>query len=295
MSARRWLLVLPALFACQGSALRDGQFASHPGSTLSADVVSTVDGASIGAAEAQALARAGGLSPAAALARLEAERLLAEEAERRGYRALWETHRVGRQALVQALLSQAVEAQPIDEAELRAAYERERARFETPEKRTATHVLALVPAGASEERERAAREFCANAIRQLTFAADRQAVLTQLKAASSALFAVKVEDLPEVANDGSFVPEFQRALFSLSAPGVVEAPVKTQFGWHAIIVTAIRPATHVAYATARTQLRQELAVKKHKQALDALLAKLRERTPVRYAETAQQALATLEL
>jgi parvulin-like peptidyl-prolyl isomerase len=294
-SALRWLLVFSMLIACQGGVMRDGESAARPGSAVSGDVVSTVDGASIGVAEVQALARAGGLAPAAALARLEAERLLAKEAGRRGYGALWETHRVGRQALVQALLSRDIEAQRVDEADIRAAYDSGRARFETPEKRTATHLLALVPKGARDEQDRAAREFCQTAIRQLSFAADRQAVLAQLKAASSALFAVKVEDLPEVANDKSFVPEFQRALFSLSAPGVVEEPVKTEFGWHVIVVTAIRPATHVSYADARTQLRQELAVQNHKRALDALLAALRERTPVHYAETAQQALATLEL
>jgi hypothetical protein len=294
--ARLWLSAAYfALSACQQHGTNASGTAAWGRAAVSDDVVSTVDGARIAAAEVRALARAGSLSPAAALARLEAERLLAEEAARRGYDARAETRRVGRQALVQTLLSRDIEAQTVDEDEIRAAYETEHTRFETPEKRTATHLLAFLPKGASAEQDRAAREFCEMAIRELSHAPDRQATLTQLKAAKSALFAVKVEDLPAVANDKSFVPDFQRALFSVRAPGVVEVPVKTEYGWHVIIVTAIQPATHLALESARAQLRRELAVRKHKRAVDALLAKLRDRTPVHFSESAQQALATLEL
>ena len=84
-------------------------------------------------------------------------------------------------------------------------------------------------------------------------------------------------------------------IVSVRAPGLVEVPVKTQFGWHVIIVTAIQPATRLTLDSARAQLRQELAVRKHKRAVDALLAKLRDRTQVHFSESAQQALATLEL
>jgi parvulin-like peptidyl-prolyl isomerase len=293
--ARLWLsAACLALSTCQPQGTNERGMPAWGRAAVSDDVVSTVDGARIAATEVSALARAGGLSTAAALARLEAERLLAQEAARRGYDSHAQTRSVGRQALVQALLSRDIESQSVDEDEIRAAYAREHTRFETPEKRTATHLLAFLPKGASAEQDRAAREFCEMASRELRNASDRQATLAQLRTTQSALFAVKVEDLPAVANDKSFVPEFQRALFSVPAPGVVEAPVKTEFGWHVIIVTAIQPATHLSLESARPQLRQELAVRKRKQALEALLAKLRRGTPVQFSASAQQALATLE-
>ncbi|HEY2734604.1 MAG TPA: peptidylprolyl isomerase, partial [Polyangiales bacterium] len=249
----------------------------------------------ISAAEVERLARAGGMSASAALARLEAQQLLAAEAARRGYDKQAETVRVDKQALVQSLLERDIESEQVDETEVSAAYVRSRARFETPEKRKATHVLAYLPKHADDAALAAGRAFAENAIRQLMAADDLDAVLSQLKASKSPLFAVKVERLPAVAHDGSFAPEFESALFALPRPGVVPIPVKTEFGWHAIVVTEIDPATKVPVLLARDTLRRELAIARHKLALEALLSKLRDARAVHYAERVEQALASLDL
>jgi hypothetical protein len=290
-----WVAALAALTGCQASGRNGIGVAAVGGGAVSGEVVSTVNGERIGSAEVERLTSAGDLTPAAALARLEAERLLAEEAVRRGYAEQRETAQVARQALVQALLERDVEPQAVDETEIAAAYEKQHARFETPEKRSATHLLAFLPKGASAEQDRAARSFCESASRQLMAASDRAAMLSQLQAFKSPLFAVRLEQLPLVAADGSFVPEFEHALFSLRTPGVVPTPVKTPFGWHVLIVTAIEPATRVPLSAARRDLQRELAVNKRKQAVDALLATLERRSNVSYSEKVQQALAALEL
>jgi parvulin-like peptidyl-prolyl isomerase len=297
--ALRWLLfglASVALLSCRDAATQLRASAARRGATEDGEVVSIVNGVSIHTHEVQRLVAATGLSARTALARLQAERLLELEAAQRGYGSRSETNRVARQALVQALLSRDVEVVSVDEAEITRAYAAARARFEPPEKRVASHVLALVPKGASEAQERAAHAFAEAACRELLASHDRSATLETWKAQAqnSPQLPLKVEDLPAVADDGSFVPEFTRALFSLSEPGVVATPVRTEFGWHAIVLTAIQPSSQVPMAVARAQLRRELATQKHKSRFDALLATLRDRTPVQYADAARQALAGLD-
>jgi parvulin-like peptidyl-prolyl isomerase len=290
-------MALVALWACGDTATRLRASVARHGSTEDGEVVSIVNGVSIRTHEVQRLVAATGLSARAALARLQAKRLLEGEAAQRGYGSRSETQRVGRQALVQALLSRDVEAagaDDVDEAEITRAYAASRARFETPEKRVASHVLALVPKRASEAQERAARVFAETACRELRASHDRAATLQAWKAQNSPQLPLKVEDLPAVADDGSFVPEFLRALFSLSEPGVVPTPVRTEFGWHAIVLTAILPSSQVPMAVARAQLRRELTTRKHKSRFDALLTTLRDRTPVEYADRARDALTGLD-
>jgi hypothetical protein len=265
------------------------------GSSAHADVVSTVNGSGIRAQEVQRLARAGGLSARAALARLQAERLLAQEAEQRGYGHSLETQRVARQALVQALLERDIEAERVDEAEISRAYTAARTRFEIPERRLASHVLALLPKAATKDQERAAHAFIEAACRELRASHDPAQTLEAFKAQSTSALPLKIEALPAFANDGAFVPEFSQAVFAMPRPGIVPAPVRTAFGWHAIVVWDIEPAKLVPMAVARAELQRELATQLHRRDIESLLTGLRKRTPIQYADAARQALDELEL
>ena len=269
--------------------------ASRHGTLARGDVVSTINGVGIGAEAVQRLARAGGLSPRAALARLQAEELLAEEAEQRGYGSLSETSRLARQALVQELLERDIEAERVDDAEITRAYAAARARFDIPPLRAATHVLAVVPKQASAAQENAARAFAEAACRELRAAADPAAVLESIKARTSEGLQIKVEALPAFPDDGRFVPEFSRAVFAMSAPGVVPEPVHTIFGWHAIVVSEIRPATAVSLAEARAELQRQLETQLRRRKIDSMLATLRSQTPIQYAATLRQTLDALDL
>jgi parvulin-like peptidyl-prolyl isomerase len=261
-------------------------------------VVGSVDGQPIHAGEVDHLARGFGMEPKDALTRLTAERLLEDEAERRGYGARLETEHVARQALAQALLERAVEQAPetqVSQAEIDAAYAAARERFEVPELRTATHVLAALPKEPSAEQEQAARAFIADAIRRLQAGGDREAILNALGAEKPGDFQVQVQQLPAAPAHGMFVPEFADALFSLSAPGVVPEPVRTQFGYHAIVLTRIEPAHTTPRAEADATLRSELETKKRKARTDALLLELKDRTRITYAPDGAKLLADLEL
>jgi PPIC-type PPIASE domain len=294
--------LLLATVAGMGDACSGGEHAAPPPraavGAFGTDVVGHVDGQPIHAAEVDRLARDSDMTPQAALGRLTAERLLEDEAERRGYGARLETDHVARQALVQALLERAVEHAPetqVTQVEIDTAYAAARERFEVPELRTATHVLAALPKQASPEHEREAREFIADAIRRLRSNVDRDATLDALRAEKPADFQVQVQQLPAAPAHGMFVQEFADALFSLNAPGVVPEPVRTPFGYHAIVVTDIEPAHNAPRPEADATLRTELETQKRKARVDALLAELKNRARITYVPDGARLLAELEL
>jgi PPIC-type PPIASE domain len=292
----RWLNAWPLVcaLACGGAA--DGaRTAAASGVGHAPDVVSTVNDAVIHADELRELANSAGLSAAEALRRLQAERLLEQEAERRGYAGDSTSQRLARQALVQALLERDVESEPVSDAEVASAYAGAVSRFERPEKRTSTHLLARLPNAPTPEQERAAHDFADYACKQLLAASDVPATLEELQHETSPLFSVVMEKLPAVAQRGAFVPAFSEALFSLPGTGVVPHPVRSEFGFHVIIVTAITPAEPTPLEAAQATLRRELATRKRERRLASLLATLASHTPVRYSDAGPAALAALEL
>jgi parvulin-like peptidyl-prolyl isomerase len=85
------------------------------------------------------------------------------------------------------------------------------------------------------------------------------------------------------------------ALFSQAELGVVPRPVRTEYGYHAIVVTEITPAVITGKPEAFATLHAELTTAKRKARLDALLRELQQHTPVRYAADAEGRLAQVGL
>lgn len=284
------LVLLQGGAACSGSG-SEGR--ASGGGALHQGVVANIDGTAITLAEVEALAARGGLTPKSALERLEAEALLAREAERRGYASIHEVEEVGRQALVQALLAADVERERPTPSDLDQAYAQSGERFSTPERRSAMHVLAVLPKKPTPEVEAAARTFTVRVIAQLRAASDPNSVLLAVRQEQQP-FAIKVEQLPPTPRKSQYVAEFSEALFSLEAPGIVPDPVRTQFGWHAIWLREILPAEHVPEAVARAQLSREIELNKRRARLEALVKEVQQRAGVAYAQTVRDALAVPE-
>jgi peptidyl-prolyl cis-trans isomerase D len=137
--------------------------------------------------------------------------------------------------------------QSVSEADLRAAYDKEKSRLLVPEKRHARHILITGKDDAA--------------------LAQAQQVLAQLKAGKDfAALAQQYSQDPGSAHNGgdlgyaergSFVKPFADALFGMSA-GEVKGPVKTQFGYHIIRLDEIQPAKGKSFEEARPELEAQV-------------------------------------
>jgi hypothetical protein len=290
-------LALAPLPGCDGPG-KDQRRTAQPraDARVGGAVISTVDGHAITIGDVQDLVSNSGLAPEEALRRLQAERLLMLEAERREFGRVSAVGEVGRQARVQALLAAATETASVSDEEVRAAYEKARGRFERPERRVAVHVLARLSKTPTPEADAAARAYAADMIPQLAAAQDVRGFLSGLRGKQTALFGITAESLPAVSRmGGRLVEEFLAAMYSLPAPGVVPEPVKTSYGWHAIRLMRIDPPVTTPYAEAAAELRAELLIERKKQIVDQLIAGARKQNRIELAGKLRETLAKLEL
>lgn len=257
-------------------------------------VVSTVEGHAITLEDVQHLVAKHGLLPREALRRLQDERVLMVEAERRGFSDDPEAIHVALQAGAQALLESVADSAVISDQELRAAYEKSRARFERPERRAAVHVLAKLPSKPNAEDEAAARAFAADIIDELAAAEDLEAFLKRAREQKRPEFEVVAETLPAVSRDSNFVEPFLDALFGASEAGVLREPVRTSFGWHAIRLTEIIAPEKTPYSEALATLRAELLLERQMQLVEDLLERARKEHGVSVSQSAANTLAALE-
>lgn len=272
---------------------RSGGEHAQGSAKVGGEVVSTVDGVAITVAEVQALVNASGLSPRAALTRLQSQLLLAGEAERRGYGERPEVRDATRQALVQTLLSLQVESVQATEAEIAEAYAKQHPRFHPAERRAAVHVLGA-PANATAAADATARRLAEEAVQAFSASSDWEATSQLFAGKTAPEVNVVVQRLPEVER-GAFVEAFDRALFGAPAVGAVPQPVKTEYGWHAIYVTKIVPAKDVSLAEATPELRAEIEVAKRQKRFAAMVADLRTEIAVAQEPGSDRILGELEL
>jgi len=258
------------------------------------EVVSTVDGHAITLEEVEAAARAAEVEPAVALRRLQDEALLALAARRaRGPRDDPAVTRAERQAMVQALLERTVEAEEpeVPEDEVVAAYEASRGRFSAPETRWSAYVVALDAPVADMD---AGRAWIAQIVEELREAPDpvNAALAVRRRSDLDALpFAVEVQEVAGLPRDDPrSEPAYLQALFAMEEPGVFPEPVRTQLGWHAVILTRIEPPRTTSREEALETLRQERVAQLRHGELNELVADIARRTPVTLVPQAPQLL-----
>jgi peptidyl-prolyl cis-trans isomerase D len=138
--------------------------------------------------------------------------------------------------------------QELSEADLRAAYEKEKGRLEVPEKRHARHILITGKDDAAA----------------LALA---QQVLSQAKSGKDfGELAKQFSQDPGSAQNGgdlgwaersTFVKPFADALYGMSA-GEIAGPVKTQYGYHIIRLEEIQRGKSKSFEEARPELEAQL-------------------------------------
>lgn len=134
-------------------------------------------------------------------------------------------------------------------------YQKNAAQFATPEVAHARHILVRVDEKASAEDQAKAK-------------AKIEAVAARLKAGENfAAVAKEVSEDPGSAvqggdlgwfQHGQMVPEFDKAAFALKT-GEVSEPVKTQFGWHLILLEERKEAGQKPLDEVKDQIRLRLA------------------------------------
>jgi len=162
-------------------------------------------------------------------------------------------------------IARSIEVSPED---ARSYYEQNKARFTTAEQRRASHILIRVEPDASPEQREAARE-------------KAQAIERKLKEGADFATLARTESQdPGSADSGGdlgfftrdmMVQPFADAAFALDV-GQTSAVVQTEFGFHIIRVTDIRPATQKSFDSVRpeieSEIRAQLAVARYAEAAD---------------------------
>lgn len=161
------------------------------------------------------------------------------------------------QAVVEYLVldAAAIEASIVLNAdEVRAYYEQNKARYATAEQRRASHILIMADEGASEAERQAARDKAQTLHAQLVGGAD----FAELAKAESqdAGSAPSGGDLG-FFSESMMVKPFADAAFALEEGGISDV-VETEFGFHIIKLTGIRPGIERPFATVRPEIEAEI-------------------------------------
>jgi peptidyl-prolyl cis-trans isomerase D len=147
--------------------------------------------------------------------------------------------------------------QPTEE-ELKKAYSEEAARFVTPEKRRASHILISLPAQTTEEQVKEALTKIQGVAKQARAGADFGKLAKKYSTDSAT--SPSGGDLGEIRR-GAIPKELEAAAFALKL-GEVSQPVRSTYGYHLIKLTALSPEKRKPFADVRKELMD--IVRKHK-------------------------------
>lgn len=159
----------------------------------------------------------------------------------------------------------------VDEAALRQRYEQEKKRFVAEEQRQASHILIRVPAGANAAADKAARDKAAALAAQARAPGADFAALARANSDDTGSKAAG-GDLGFVGR-GALAPAFEKALFAMQ-PGQVSDPVRTEFGWHVILLRQVQAGRQESFEQARATLEREAAQGAREKAFNDVTSRL---------------------
>lgn len=157
----------------------------------------------------------------------------------------------------------------ITEADIKSYYEQNARRFAVPEERRASHILIEVPKSASESDHKAARDKAESLLARLK---ENPGAFAELARANSKDpgSAAKGGDLGFFTR-GKMVRPFEESAFVLKK-GELSDVVQTDFGYHIILLTDIKPAVEKPLSAVRAQvveeIQKQLAGKKYAEAAE---------------------------
>lgn len=196
-----------------------------------------------------------GLAWRAAARALALREVLLQEARRRGLEADPAEISPGRfetadEALIRALLDQALSPAPASDEELRAVWSRDPSRFRAPTLWEVSHILFAAPADGDRSAARAEAEATIAALAGDPGAFARLA--RERSACSSAASGGKIGQV----GPGDTVPEFEAALAALSPGETSSVPVETGFGLHVLRLDARAEGAVLPFESVLPRLRE---------------------------------------
>lgn len=154
----------------------------------------------------------------------------------------------------------------VSDADVKKAYEEKKKDYIVPETIQASHILVKTEAEANkiEDELKAGASFEELARKYSTDPGSK----------------VKGGDLGYFGR-GMMVPEFEKAAYGLKI-GEISPPVKSQFGYHIIKKTGVRPERVMPYEQVKTNLEQQLKSDKQRDFFDKWREKAMKETEVKY-------------
>ena len=172
--------------------------------------------------------------------------------------------------LGQKLYQQVIGKSTPTAAQMQAYYAANKAQFDQAATRTVRHILVKTKAEALK-----VRALLAASDTNATWAkvAKQYSIDTGTKSSGGNLGPIRT---------GQMVKPFNDAAFSLKL-NTISAPVKSQYGWHIIEVTAITPAKKSTYASALAKIKSTLTSQMQTKTWQAWIAKAKAAADIKYA------------
>lgn len=213
-------------------------------------------------------------SRAAAARALVVRELLRREIERLGLaaEAVPQGQESAEEAAIQLLLERELADRVPSEADCRRYFEQNTARFRSPDRVRARHILRAAPADDVQARLRARSE------------AEELIAELGLNPALFADLALRRSDCPskDAGGDlgwlqrGQTTPEFDRQLFRLPR-GLAPFPVESRWGYHVVCIDAIEPGTPMPFDAVRKRIGEYLELQVRQREVQHYLVQLQER------------------
>ena len=144
----------------------------------------------------------------------------------------------------------------VDPAEVKKQYDDNVKQYTKAEERQASHILVAVKPDATEADKAAAKQKAEALAASARKTPAKFAELAKQNSQDPGS-AGQGGDLGSFARDGSMVKPFEDAVFS-GKQGDIVGPVQTDFGWHIIRITGVKPGKTQSLDEAKPQIEQDL-------------------------------------
>ena len=253
--------------------------------------VARVGGRPIGRAEVEARMNADGVDAQTALDALVDEELLAREAERAGFTMRAEDERSIERLMVRSMLRDfeaELTPESISPEEVAADFEMHGDKLQVLERRDSWHILV-------KEAGDAGRALAESILREIRRAEDPVTVYKRYSGRKppEATLPLKTEDLPAITMKANIEEPYKDALFAAKSEGPLRNPVKTSYGWHAIVLTEIIPGERKTLKDLEAEIRGRLSQKKRFEKLVRTVESLEARGLVDYNEAGVERLLSM--